>query len=196
MCIDLADIRPVNQETAANSVSSQTKEELVHSGEESPSPTHTSPSFTQIDLSPTLPIQTWGLDLSSDKLLAGLAPWPENPPYDAENTAPLSSLGHFADNIYKIGPITLAEYTAQLTEFASVAFPDKIKQKLLQGLSAALSTTSEDSKTRSSLANWRSVKKIWQTDKDSSLKDSAEVQSWRRGKAFDEGWDWSLMTDK
>ncbi|WWD20536.1 hypothetical protein CI109_105012 [Kwoniella shandongensis] len=133
--------------------------------------------------------QPWGHSLSSSRLLNGLRTWPSNPPYDEETPA-LSSLGHFADNIYNVGPLTMVEYKEQLEEFVRNAFPEKVADQLKEGLNRYLNGDEGRGNRR-----WDEKKIIWQTDKDKSRQDNEEVKSWRDGKARDEGWKWDLMTD-
>jgi hypothetical protein len=152
-------------------------------------PTDPKPTFTvPYDTSPPTPIQTWGLDLSSSRFTAGLTPWPPNPPI-VEDQAALSELGHFADTIYNLGPISLSSYRDMMEEFAEVAFPKKIAHGLKLGLARYLGEEQDGE-------DWEGRKMIWQTDKDFELKDSEEVQSWRKGDVSREGWDWELITDK
>jgi alpha 1,6-mannosyltransferase len=141
------------------------------------------------DMSPPKPIETWGLDMTSSHLLAGLSPWPKNPPLE-DNQPALSSLGHFADNVYDFGPMDMTSYRTALEEFADVAFPRKISEKLKDGLDRYLS------RERGNATGWRADKYVWQTDKDTHLQDTREVGSWKSGKAIDEGWTWELLTDK
>lgn len=135
---------------------------------------------------PSEPIQIWGVDLETKQLLEGLTTWPPNPPID-EIMTPLSSLGHFADNIYKLGPLTLPEYTDQLDEFVNVAFPEQ-----LVGLQDGLRGLREANVTGES---WDVEKKIWQTDKDTRHSDSAEVSTWKGPLAKHDGWNWEMLTD-
>lgn len=136
---------------------------------------------------PLTALQKWGLDLSSGKLLAGLAPWPHNPPIE-ETTQPLSSLGHFADDLYKLGPITLPEYHAQLAGFIDVAFPKSLRKEF----SDALDEYTRDGEGKQA---WDVQKIIWQTDKDESRKNDRRVKSWSEGQAQNEGWKYELVTD-
>jgi hypothetical protein len=145
------------------------------------------------DTSPPLPIQTWGLDLSSSHLLAGLKPFPENPKPE-ENQPPLSPLGHFADDIYLIGPLTRDEYRETMLNFAEVAFPKKLVEGLQSGVKKYLDGVGEgEGKVKEGWMGGK--KKVWQTDKDDGLVGSDEVKSWKGGSAKDEGWDWELMDD-
>lgn len=139
---------------------------------------------------PQDPIYNWGLDLASDKLLAGLQPWPPNPPQD-ETIPALSDLGHFADNIYNIGPLDIPSYREKLDEFAQVAFPKNMMEQVMAGLARYMGTDEE----RQGRAEWAGEKNVWQTDKDTRFSQSAEVASWKRGSAKDEGWKYDLFTD-
>lgn len=136
------------------------------------------------------PLAQWGLNLSSTELMDGLSPWVPNPAID-DSKPPLSPLGHFADQIYKFGPLDLATYTAQLREFISVAFPDDISVVLDAGLDVTLDEGLEGKGGRQA---WDSTKIVWQTDKNNDRADIEEVQSWH--KAEDEGWKWDLVTDE
>lgn len=136
---------------------------------------------------PLTDLQKWGLDLSSEHLLSGISPWPTNPPIE-EDAQPLSSLGHFADNLYKLGAITLPEYHAQLAEFIHVAFPRVLRKELENALEAY--TT--DGAGRQA---WDVQKIIWQTDKDESRKDDRTVRSWSAGQAQGQGWQYEMVTD-
>ena len=161
------------------------------------------------DLTPPTPIQTWGVDLSSSQFLSGISPWPQNPPTDPDSP-PLSSLGHFADEIYLLGPMTRDGYTAQLYEFATVAFPPDIAEKLKRALHRYLGSSSGLDASRDGggggggvnveigvqVDSWNGNKNVWQTDKDASLTRGSELTSWRYGQAQDEGWQWDLLTDK
>ncbi|OCF33591.1 hypothetical protein I316_04664 [Kwoniella heveanensis BCC8398] len=146
--------------------------------------------------------QQWGLSLSSSSFLAGLRPWPANPPVE-EDAQPLSSLGLKADGVYNLGPVALGDYIQQMKEFAEVAFPATIAQKLVKGIEYHLESKTADQFGGKEAADsadvqhrqWDSKKTIWQTDKDSRHAGSAEVQSWKDGKARDEGWYWDLLTD-
>jgi len=140
------------------------------------------------DLTPPTPIQTWGVSLSADNLLAGLTPWPPNPPF--EDQPPLSDLGHFADNTYKLGPLTLMDYHAQLTEFIDVALPKGIRKHYHQQLDRYLV-----GENKRNYEKWDEVKSIWQTDKDEGRAQSKPVLTWRQGLAKDEGWEWEMVTD-
>jgi hypothetical protein len=121
------------------------------------------------DTSPPLPIQTWGLDLSSSHFLAGLKPFPENPKPE-ENQPPLSPLGHFADDIYLIGPLTRDEYRETMLNFAEVAFPKKLVEGLQSGVKKYLDGVGEG--------------------------EGKVKEGWMGGKrAPDAGWDWELMDD-
>ncbi|WVF68134.1 hypothetical protein IAT40_002897 [Kwoniella sp. CBS 6097] len=161
--------------------------------------------------------QQWGLSLTSSSFLAGLRPWPANPPVE-EGSSPLSGLGLKADSVYNLGPIALGDYIQQMKEFAEVAFPGVLAQQLVKGIEHHLETptvgklkvgVSEPSdktvgedgslddtkKAGAQERQWDVRKTVWQTDKDSRHADSAEVQSWKDGKARDEGWYWDLLTD-
>lgn len=134
-------------------------------------------------------ILTWGVDLETNYFTNGLTPWLSNPPIN-ETEAPLSELGHFADNTYKLGALILPDYEAQLSEFAIVAFPNNITERLNDGLRRYLGTpgnTGED---------WDEHKRVWQTDKDTRHSESSEVRSWKGSLARDEGWSWDLLTDQ
>ncbi|WRT70510.1 uncharacterized protein IL334_007508 [Kwoniella shivajii] len=137
----------------------------------------------------------WGISLSSEKILAGLRRFPENPSID-ETIPPLSSLGHFADNIYSIGPLTMNDYMAQMREFANIAFPKPLSGKLVDGLKRYLDDNSNESGVQKQKESWETNKKIWQTDKDSRRVESNEVKSWKDGKASDEGWEWEFLNDQ
>ncbi|KAK8850357.1 hypothetical protein IAR55_004275 [Kwoniella newhampshirensis] len=134
--------------------------------------------------------QPWGHALSSSRLLNGLRAWPANPPYDEESPA-LSFLGHFADNIYNIGPLTLPEYTDQLKEFVHAGFPKKVAETLMKGLEKYLGDDDAGAKKE----KWDAKKTVWQTDRNTRHQDSEDVSSWKDGKAREEGWNWNLMTD-
>ncbi|WVQ95719.1 hypothetical protein IAU59_002818 [Kwoniella sp. CBS 9459] len=163
--------------------------------------------------------QQWGLSLSSSSLLAGLRPWPANPPLE-EDAKPLSSLGLKADSVYNLGPIALSEYIQQMKEFAEAAFPAVIAQKLVEGIeyhlespaagrlgqnvqpdqgrtvgNAADSLDGTTTKLAAQERDWDGKKTVWQTDKDTRHVESDEVQSWKNGQAKDEGWYWNLLTD-
>ena len=133
-------------------------------------------------------IETWGVNLKINHFRDGLTPWPHNPSID-ESSSPLSTLGHFADNIYKLGPLSLAEYTAQLTEFATVAFPKDMARILRDSLETFLERAGIKK-------GWDLEKNVWQTAKDSRHTESSEVASWKDGKARDEGWKWELLSDQ
>ncbi|WVR08436.1 hypothetical protein IAU60_005491 [Kwoniella sp. DSM 27419] len=134
--------------------------------------------------------QPWGLELSSSSLLAGLRPWPANPPLE-KGAKPLSDLGHFADSRYSIGPLTRAEYTDQMREFALGVFPKPIADRLVAGLEASMGNTPREP----GKAAWDQNKMVWQTAKAAGSKDLDEVRSWKDGKATEQGWDWRLLTD-
>ena len=136
---------------------------------------------------PAYQSEAWGVRLKTNHFLDGLTPWPPNPPID-DSVPPLSSLGYFADNIYKLGPLTLPEYTAQLLEFSEVAFPKHVTERLKNGLNI-LGNAAERG------GDWDANKRIWQTDKSTRHTDSQEVTSWRGGMAQDDGWRWALLTD-
>jgi alpha 1,6-mannosyltransferase len=136
---------------------------------------------------PPAPLASWGLKLDSSKLLAGLSPWLSNPDVD-ESVEPLSVLGHFADNIYKLGPLSMADYRAQLLEFVDVAFPKGIKTGMKEDVARFLEEPLGG-------AAWDSEKSIWQTDKDNRHAESREVGTWKSGQAQNEGWKWDLETD-
>ena len=129
-------------------------------------------------------LSLWGLNLASDKLLAGLRPWPSNPPID-ESIPPLSSLGHFADNSYNTGPLTLDDYRDQLLEFVNVAFPKSVKPAMEESVARFLNSTKRE--------DWDNHKVIWQTDKDEGHAESAEVATWKG--RYVEAWKHDLVTD-
>ena len=142
-------------------------------------------------------LERWGLDLTSDKLLAGLSSWPPNPPIDESQPA-LSELGHFADNIYKLGPLDMEGYAKQLYQFAEVAFPRDIAKELKQDMERYLPVQHKDGtfgEIGGEAEDWDSNKIIWQTDKDERHLQSAQVQSWKSGSVKDEGWKWDLVSD-
>ncbi len=140
-----------------------------------------------VDIAPPSSIQTWGLNLKTNHLLDGLTPWPPNPTINGSDS-PLSSLGHFADNVYKLGPLMVPEYTDQLFAFTTAAFPKALGARLKNALSRYMS--GEDMGE-----SWDTNKNVWQTDKNTRHSDSSEVGSWKNGKAKDEGWKWDLLTD-
>ncbi|WWC65436.1 uncharacterized protein I303_108054 [Kwoniella dejecticola CBS 10117] len=147
--------------------------------------------------------QEWGLGLSTEHFLAGLRQFPENPPI----TTALSVLGTFADNIYLLGPLEKRDYFYQMREFANEVFPKGIAEGLVGGLigyighpdqpdfDAAYAYAEQPGGAGGGRQSWDSTKHIWQTDKDTKKKGSQEVGSWKDGKAFDEGWEWDLLTD-
>ncbi|WWC92083.1 uncharacterized protein L201_007037 [Kwoniella dendrophila CBS 6074] len=146
----------------------------------------------------------WGLNLSSEKLLAGLRKWPDKFSKDNEEEEALSSLGHFADYIYDLGPLDLNNYIDQLKEFSSIVFPKTISENLLNGIKTYLGNSSpwltnkDQSLGLGEKENWDSNKKIWQTDKytlSQNKLQSKEIKSWKDGNAQNEGWDWDLLTD-
>ncbi|ORY35864.1 hypothetical protein BCR39DRAFT_563283 [Naematelia encephala] len=144
------------------------------------------------------PLGKWGLDLRADRFLGGITPWPPNPPIDQDSPA-LSSLGHFADNVYKIGHTDFESYRSAMLEFAQIAFPNKIKDQLIDGLDKYLGTEpgwqgGQGKKIQTE--DWDKNKRVWQTDKDTKQTDTKEVATWRDGEAKREGWEWELMTDK
>lgn len=132
--------------------------------------------------------KAWGTDIPVDALLNGLPPWPSNPPID-ESTTPLSPLGHFADNLYNLGPTTLPDYAASLDIFAESTFPNIVAERLKAGLAVFLGGV--DGRT-----SWDIEKNIWQIDKDRSKDGNMQVRSWSNGLATDERWKWELMTDE
>ena len=93
--------------------------------------------------------------------------------------------------MYKLGSLFLPDYEAQLSEFATVAFPKGTTERLKDGLKRYLDTTTEDTRK-----DWDEYKRVWQTDKDTRHSDSSEVESWRGSLARDEGWSWDLLTDQ
>jgi alpha 1,6-mannosyltransferase len=105
-----------------------------------------------------------------------------------EETPPLSELGHFADNIYKLGPLTMKDYAAQLLEFVELAFPKKVAAAMRGDVTRYLEQPSGG-------VRWDKEKYIWQTDKDERHAESVEVESWNKGQAGNEGWEWDLVTD-
>ena len=115
-------------------------------------------------------------------------PWPPNPPF--EDQQPLSDLGHFADNTYKLGPMTLADYYAQLDQFIDVGMPKSLRKHMHQELDRYLKNN-DKRKTPA----WDGVKSIWQTDKDEKKMDKVDMKSWRDGPAKEEGWSSELVTD-
>ncbi|ORX41208.1 hypothetical protein BD324DRAFT_613641 [Kockovaella imperatae] len=149
-------------------------------------------SSNRPDTTPLTPLQSWGKDLRSDRLLAGLDPWPAEP-VDDPDTPALSTLGKFADNVYDAGHQDLANYTFQLRQFAEIATSGSVSTDLLQGIARTL-----EGDTASDFAHttWDSRKKLWQTAKDQKLDSSRDVKTWREGKATTEGWDWQLLTDE
>lgn len=146
--------------------------------------------------SPALsPIQTWGTDLSSERLLAGLSPWPSNPPVP-EDQPPLSSLGRLADEVYKFGPLTLPDYARQLLEFVDTSLPTQLASAARSEIETYLrSSLDEDGLGGAVLSKWDGVKRIWQTDKDESMSDDFNVKSWRGDVVRNEGWKWELVSD-
>lgn len=136
------------------------------------------------------PMTTWGLNLDSGKLLAGLNPWPPNPPFDPD-TPPLSTLGQFADNIYNLGPLDLPSYKEMMYNFVDESFPTHLSQAIRSRMEGYL-----EEGQGGKMDDWDRVKKIWQTDKDRDQVGSREIGSWRDGAAAKEGWEWELMTDE
>jgi len=148
-----------------------------------------------LDLPPSSPFQKWGADLSSERILTGLSPWPSNPPIP-ENQPPLSSLGRLADEVYKVGPLTLPDYAHQLLEFVDVAFPLHLATTLRNDVEAYLRNSLDEVALEGRRPErWDGVKRIWQTDKDESMSDDRNVKSWREGGAVNDGWEWELVSD-
>lgn len=133
-------------------------------------------------------IHTWGVDLKTNHFLDGLTSWHANTPID-ESVPPLSVLGQSADDIYKLGPLDITDYTAQLSELATVAFPKHVTERLQEGLKRYLGGEAERGES------WDVKKKVWQTDRNTRHSESDEVASWKGGKTRDEGWEWELLTD-
>ncbi|EIW69886.1 hypothetical protein TREMEDRAFT_61657 [Tremella mesenterica DSM 1558] len=155
------------------------------------------PEFTGYPI-PSPDLSLWGLDLRSDRLLAGISPWPPNPAVEESQPA-LSSLGHFADNIYKHGPLDLETYSTQLREFAEVAFPRNIAEELKKGIEMYLGEGRGDKEIDENVPGpeaWDKQKFMWQTDKDERREQSVTVASWTGRTMKDEGWNWELMTDQ
>jgi len=162
----------------------------IHETEsDTPSPTAAKAHPNWPDLTPPTPIQTWGVSLSADNLMGGLSPWPPNPPF--EDQPPLSDLGHFADSTYKLGPLTLPEYSAQMREFIDVALPKSIRKKHHDELERYLPGGGKRAPEK-----WDVVKNVWQTDKDDGRVEDRMVKTWREGGARDEGWQWEMVTDE
>ena len=161
-------------------------------------PTTETPSSGWPDLAPfseVSPIQTWGSDLSSERLLAGLSPWPSNPPIP-EDQPPLSSLGRLADEVYKFGPLTLPDYVRQLLEFVDIALPAQLASAARSEVETYLrSSLDENGPGGAALSKWDGVKRIWQTDKDEGMSDDFNVKSWRGSEVRKEGWKWELVSD-
>ncbi|WVQ85821.1 hypothetical protein IAT38_007989 [Cryptococcus sp. DSM 104549] len=148
--------------------------------------------------------QPWGLTLSSSSLLQGLSPWPANPPID-ESAPALSSLGHFADDIYDFGPRTMGEYRKMMGEFVKAGFPKEMRGVLMEGLvrflgeGEGVKRVEAEAEAEDDAGNkwdWDREKYVWQTDKDERHVDSPEVTTWKHGRASNEKWEWDLMTDK
>ncbi|KAK4688270.1 hypothetical protein P7C73_g1849, partial [Tremellales sp. Uapishka_1] len=134
------------------------------------------------------PLSSWGRDLSSSDLLDGLSPWPPNPAFQEDEPA-LSTLGHFADDIYNLGPLDLESYNASLSTFISLAFPEDLQEGLQRGLSRYLAGGQTE--------DWDVAKNIWQTDKtEERYGESQEVVSWKDGRGTSEGWKWDLLSDR
>ncbi|OCF58527.1 hypothetical protein L486_04560 [Kwoniella mangroviensis CBS 10435] len=138
----------------------------------------------------------WGLSLSSDHLLAGLRPFPSSGQEEEDDGKPaLSELGKFADQIYNLGTLDPEEYYEQMKEFAKVVFPKKIAEQLQNALDIYVNVKVNGHEEKKGKESWDSTKRIWQTDKTRSKVDTKEVRSWKDGQAFDEGWQWDLLTD-
>nr|XP_019007986.1 uncharacterized protein I206_07154 [Kwoniella pini CBS 10737]OCF46767.1 hypothetical protein I206_07154 [Kwoniella pini CBS 10737] len=141
--------------------------------------------------------QEWGLKLSIEHFLGGLRKFPENQPIKSA----LSILGTFADEIYLNGPTNKRDYFYQMREFSKEIFPKKISENLINGLINYIGHPDQSnfdeikSEENSKKDSWDFNKHIWQTDKNSQKKGSKEISSWKDGKAFDEGWEWDLLTD-
>ncbi|KIR35769.1 alpha 1,6-mannosyltransferase [Cryptococcus deuterogattii CA1014] len=136
----------------------------------------------------------WGLDLSSAKLLNGLAPWPSNPPIN-ESAEALSVLGHFADDVYNYGPDTIEEYRKHLRTFIDVGWPKKLKEVLTKGLDRFTMSDAGPVEGEEGYWDWDREKYVWQTDKDLRHAESEEVASWKDWRMDQEGWKWDLLTD-
>ncbi|KAL7422723.1 hypothetical protein Q5752_002015 [Cryptotrichosporon argae] len=135
---------------------------------------------------PPDPLVRWGmLSPRASQFTGGLSPWPANPAH-AEADEPLSSLGSFADDIYKQGPATADALRAQLAEMVDIAFPDHLRGALRDGLARYMSHAEG--------APWDSNKHVWQTDKEGEHRESSEVRTWKGSNAH--GWGWTLMSDK
>ena len=152
-----------------------------------PSITSSHPETVPHKIEHPTPLQTWGVDLASESLLGGLRAWPPNPSYD-ENDPPLSSLGHAADDVYKLGPLTLQEYTEQLVEFVESSFPPNSVATIRDTMLGYIKDEPDPKR-------WNDAKHIWQTDRNKDHVLDKTVNSWHNGPAKEEGWKWDLKTD-
>jgi hypothetical protein len=137
---------------------------------------------------PSVNIRTWGLQSDSSELLSGLIPWPTRARYSEVDEA-LSTLGRKADEVYNLGYWELPEAAAQLDVFISTCFPDKLHGQLKYGIARYLAGVGERDA-------WDKNKMIWQTDKDRGKESSADVATWRNGRAQKDDWEWEMVAEK
>lgn len=101
--------------------------------------------------------------------------------------------------MYNLGYWELPETAAQLDVFVGSCFPEKLQGPLKFGIARYLAGVAHRDGWNMTHANedgeGEQKRTIWQTAKDKSKDGTPDVQSWRYGRAQDEGWDWKLIPD-
>lgn len=153
-------------------------------------------SSNRIPVLPSVNIQKWGLNYDSDELLSGLIPWPSQRQF-SEIDPPLSSLGRKADDVYNLGYWELPETAAQLDVFADSCFPEKLQGPLKFGIARYLAgVASRDAWNRTKAADGTGGRTIWQTAADEDKAGGADVDTWKSGRAQQEGWEYEMVLER